>query len=264
METTNLKDRVYGHIRQKLGVGELRAGHRISETKMAKELGVSRTPVREAIRRLESEGVVLQIPRFGTFIRKLTLTELKDVWDLRQLLEDYAVSRAAVRRSDEDIRKLKSIIENMREIAHKAEKNITIQEYADFNKMAPLDLEFHQLIAVAAGNALVADMKAKNDLLANLVTTVLPSPKESMNPFLGQNDELARGLLTRTLHIHWQIFRGIRDRNVESARYWMEKHMTTTIENIMRLVGPDLPSDERLFNYGGYSVGSIEGYTRNY
>lgn len=248
MNEISLKEKVYGHIRQKLGVGFLKAGHRISEVQLAKELGVSRTPVREAIRRLESEGVVRQIPRFGTFVRKLTLLEFQDIWDLRKLLEDYTVSRAATRRSEREVRKMQSIIQSMRKAAHQA-KNMTYEEYYEWNDMKQLDVKFHQLIAISAGNSFVVDLREKNAILSSLITTV---------PVEGLRDHMHH--VVRSMKEHYRIFCTIRNRDVEAARYWMDKHMCSSIERIMQSVDPNLPLEERLFGYEGYSIDGINHY----
>ena len=249
MKAINLKEKVYVHLSRGLGGGLLKAGHRISETRLAKELGVSRTPVREAIRRLESEGVVRQIPRYGTFVRKLSLSEFRDIWDLRKLLEDYTVSRAAARRTEEDVKKLESIVVNMRETAHNARK-MSIKEYYDSNSMTFLDIEFHRFVAVIAGNACIIDLREKNLMLTNLVTRV-PVAERAVNHMQ---------IVASCFRSHCRIFRAIRDQNVEAARYLIDNHLSGAFEGHMSSIAPDLPSDERLIGYDGYSLESLERY----
>ena len=90
----NLKDRAYQYVRAKLAVGDFLPGRGLSDRTLAKEMGVSRTPVREAIRQLETEGFVVQVRGSGTYPRRLTEEEIVELYDLRELLEGYAAARA--------------------------------------------------------------------------------------------------------------------------------------------------------------------------
>ena len=93
--TKNSKKKVYDAIWRKLILGELQPGARLSETALAKEFGVSRTPVREALNQLSRDGLVDSIPNTGSYVRKLDPDEIAELLDLRELLEIYAIRRAA-------------------------------------------------------------------------------------------------------------------------------------------------------------------------
>src|SRR6201995_3075492 len=82
-----LREQAYKHIHGKLLAGELPAGHVLSEHSLAREIGISRTPVREAIQRLEQEGVLEQIPRYGTVVRRPERRDLEELYQLREALE---------------------------------------------------------------------------------------------------------------------------------------------------------------------------------
>ena len=86
MADPTLSRRAYDHLQQKLISGELRAGSMVSEQSLASEIGMSRTPVREAIRTLEQEGVLEQLPRFGTRVRTLERRDLVELYDLREAM----------------------------------------------------------------------------------------------------------------------------------------------------------------------------------
>ena len=85
-----LRDVVFQTLRQAILKGELKPGERLMEIQLAQKLGVSRTPVREAIRKLELEGLVLMIPRKGAEVAEITIKDLEDVLEVRAALEELA------------------------------------------------------------------------------------------------------------------------------------------------------------------------------
>ena len=92
-----LRDVVFNTLRQAILKGELAPGERLMEIQLAEKLGVSRTPIREAIRKLELEGLVLMIPRKGAEVAKISEKSLKDVLEVRRSLEELAIELACQR-----------------------------------------------------------------------------------------------------------------------------------------------------------------------
>lgn len=107
------KQRAYGFLREKLIAGELPPGSRLSDVALSKEIGISRTPVREAINQLASEDLVELIPHNGAFVKVPDERELIELYDLRQLLETFAVTRAASMISEENLSRIEGLIESM-------------------------------------------------------------------------------------------------------------------------------------------------------
>lgn len=101
-----LRDVVFNTLRQAILKGELAPGERLMEIQLAERLGVSRTPIREAIRKLELEGLVLMIPRKGAEVAKISEKSLRDVLEVRRSLEELAIELACQRMNEEDIEKL--------------------------------------------------------------------------------------------------------------------------------------------------------------
>lgn len=101
-----LRDVVFNTLRQAILKGELAPGERLMEIQLAEKLGVSRTPIREAIRKLELEGLVLMIPRRGAEVAKISEKSLKDVLEVRRSLEDLAIELACQRMSEADLQEL--------------------------------------------------------------------------------------------------------------------------------------------------------------
>jgi len=103
-----LRDVVFNTLRQAILKGELESGERLIEIQLADRLGVSRTPIREAIRKLELEGLVLMIPRKGAEVAKISEKSLRDVLEVRRSLEELAIELACQLMSNADIKNLEA------------------------------------------------------------------------------------------------------------------------------------------------------------
>ena len=102
-----LRDVVFNTLRQAILRGEMEPGERLMEIQLAQKLGVSRTPIREAIRKLELEGLVIMIPRKGAEVAHITEKDMKDVLEVRSTLEELVVELAIKNVTDEKIEELK-------------------------------------------------------------------------------------------------------------------------------------------------------------
>ena len=101
-----LRDVVFNTLRQGILTGELKPGERLMEIHLANKLGVSRTPIREAIRKLELEGLVIMIPRKGAEVADITEKSLRDVLEVRKALEELAVQLACEKITQEELEEL--------------------------------------------------------------------------------------------------------------------------------------------------------------
>ena len=137
-----LRDVVFNTLRQAILRGELKPGERLMEIQLANKLGVSRTPIREAIRKLELEGLVLMIPRKGAEVAEITEKNMLDVLEVRRALEELAVKLACERITEEEIQELKDAADTFQKIL--SEKDIT--------KIAEADEAFHDVIFKSTGN----------------------------------------------------------------------------------------------------------------
>lgn len=137
-----LRDVVFQTLRQAILRGELKPGERLMEVRLAKKLGVSRTPIREAIRKLELEGLVLMIPRRGAEVADITEKSMRDVLEVRRALEVLAVSLSCDRISGEQIEALK-------EAAEEFDRSLTLD---DVTRTAEADVHFHDIIYRSTDN----------------------------------------------------------------------------------------------------------------
>ena len=131
-----LRDVVFKTLRQAILKGELEPGERLMEIQLAERLGVSRTPIREAIRKLELEGLVLMIPRKGAEVAKISESNLRDVLEVRRSLEELAIDLACQRITEEELDEL-----NKAEVDFKA-----AIENGDAMQIAQTDESFHEII----------------------------------------------------------------------------------------------------------------------
>src|SRR6187431_3293853 len=116
MSSMSLAQKAYEHLQESVLSGRLRSGTVISEAGLAKELGISRTPVGEAIRQLVREGLVEQVPRYGTIVRSIDRQELIDLYEMREALESFAAAKAATRITGPALERLQQFCDVMERI----------------------------------------------------------------------------------------------------------------------------------------------------
>ncbi|HHW57606.1 MAG TPA: GntR family transcriptional regulator [Clostridia bacterium] len=195
-----LRDVVFDYMKNAIITGKLQPGERLMEVQLAEKLGVSRTPVREAIRKLELEGLVVMVPRKGAYVADLDAKDLLNVLEVRSSLEGLAASLAAERITDEEIEKLKKIVEEFR----------LKMEEGDNEALVKLDKEFHDLIFAAS----------RNDKLMQIMNNL----QEHVHRFRVKyiNDEKKAKKIYQE---HKKIAEVITSRDTEAARRWAEKHI---------------------------------------
>ena len=138
-----LRDVVFNTLRQAILRGELKPGERLMEVQLANKLGVSRTPIREAIRKLELEGRVLMIPRKGAEVADITEKSLMDVLEVRKALEELAVQLCCDKITGKEIEELHRAADDFRRILKTSD---------DVTEIAEADVRFHDIIYLATGN----------------------------------------------------------------------------------------------------------------
>lgn len=195
-----LRDVVFNTLRQAILKGELEPGERLMEIQLAERLGVSRTPIREAIRKLELEGLVLMIPRRGAEVAKISEKNLRDVLEVRRSLEELAIDLACQRIQEEEL-------ETLRE----AQKEFAAAIAAgDAMEIAQTDEKFHEIIYSGTGNQKLMQ------ILSNL--------REQMYRYRLEyiKDANKRQIL---LVEHEQILKALSLRHVQEARLAVREHI---------------------------------------
>lgn len=209
-----LRDVVFNTLRQAILTGELKPGERLMEIHLANKLGVSRTPIREAIRKLELEGLVTMIPRRGAEVAQITGKSLQDVLEVRRSLDALCAELACERISDEDIQKLEAACKEFEEATRKG----------DMRAIASADVSLHDIIVQATGN------KRLVQLVNNLAEQMYRYRFEYIKDF---------SVYSRLIEEHRVIFEAIRDKNKEVAAAAAVTHIDNQMESIARQLNLD-------------------------
>ena len=199
-----LRDVVFNTLRQEILTGKLKPGERLREIQLADKMGVSRTPVREAIRMLELEGLVKMIPRKGAEVADITEKDLLDALEVRNALEKLAIALACERISKEQIEKL-------RENAKEFEK--AVPEH-DAEKLAQIDENFHYIIFESTNNQRLVQ------LLNNLRQQLFRYRLEYL-----KDNKIHEALLKE----HLSIIENIENKNVEAATNNIAAHINNQV-----------------------------------
>ncbi len=226
---SNLKTRAYRHIRLALLEGELGDGMFLSPAKLAEKIGVSDTPVREAIIQLESEGLVERVPKFGIRARMLNRQELEEMFDLRIALESGAAKLAARRITDEHLAKLHencrqhlTILTEVRTLTRNhSETFLQNQTWQGplMEKLAKLNILFHLSILSATQNQRLIKSVTDLHILGRVLRGRILLPGET-----------ALGRLSRDYHFHRRILRALKNHDQQAVYLWVEKHVTEAKE----------------------------------
>jgi len=136
-----LREQVYKGLKEKILNGTLPPSRRLIEEKIATEMKTSRTPVREAMQKLEKEGLIRKLPRGGFTISSITIEDIEEVFGLRSILEGYAAAVATVKATDDDLKSLEEIVQKQEECR---KKDGAEQE------LIALNTEFHDRLYRAA------------------------------------------------------------------------------------------------------------------
>ena len=185
-----LRDVVFNTLRQAILKGELAPGERLMEIQLAQKLGVSRTPIREAIRKLELEGLVLMIPRKGAIVAEITVQDLEDVLEVRMALEELAVKIACKRITQEQLEEIKR---------RSAEFCKTLYG-DDVAACAQADMAFHDAIYEATGNRRLVQIL--NNLREQMYRYRLEYIKDEdkRHILLVEHDQILKALSLRHVH----------------------------------------------------------------
>ncbi|WP_397427776.1 GntR family transcriptional regulator [Pseudarthrobacter equi] len=179
-EDLSLAERAYRYLRDRLIMLEIRPGEAINDGKLAAELGIGRTPVREALKRLESDHLVVSYPRRGTFATIVDITELADVSELRESLEPLAAKRAA-----------KLATPALRaEIRETAAAIAGMDGDDDPYDLMRYDIKVHRLIYRAAANAHLEDVLIRYDNLATRIWCMVLEKVPSVSSHIAEHVEL--------------------------------------------------------------------------
>ena len=206
-----LRELVFEALREAIVKGVLRPGERLMEIQLAEEMGVSRTPVREAIRKLELEGLVAMVPRKGAYVASLSMKDIIEVFEIRGALEGLAAELAAERIGDEELEELERYLVRITE---------TI-ETDDLSRMVEVDTDFHSELYKAS----------RNERLSQAISNL----REQIQRFRKTSLSLP-GRMRAALEEHKKIVEAISARDGALARKLAEEHIENAEYSLMEAI----------------------------
>ena len=223
--------RAYRFVRQKILSGEYAPGIQLGTKPLADKIGVSRTPVRDALRQLETEGLVVIRPRLGATVKFMSLGDFKDHCGVRQALETYAAGLAAAHRTDAELGEIRQALEAMQGLLATLKKRVDREEYQ--SAMAREDIRFHVAVMAAAKNALL-----KSEILRlQLINRVVAGGATTMHVVVAADRNGLEKRDAKTLQEHTEIFDAIVSKDVAAAKAAMEFHIQDVIDHSVRKMG---------------------------
>jgi len=215
-----LREVVFEVIRTAITSGALQPGERIMENQLAEQLRVSRTPVREAIRKLEQEGFVVMVPRRGTYVSDLSIRDINEVFEIRTALEVLAAGLAAERMTEGDLERLERLLVEIGELI----------ELDDTERLVEADCRFHDILYNAT----------HNKTLANITSNL----REKFTPFRAISYSYP-GRAKRSLEEHRRLVEALAERNPAAAQQVARKHMEKAEQTLLQHMSEHNLSEKR-------------------
>lgn len=206
-----LRDVVFNTLREAILKGELKPGERLMELQLASKLGVSRTPIREAIRMLEQEGLAVTIPRKGAEVAKMTEKDMEDVLQVRDALDELAASIACEQITAEELEELRR---TMREFEESTKTG-------DVKRIAEVDVKFHDIIYKAT----------RNPKLENILNNL----REQMYRYRVEYLKDEKNFPT-LIKEHSEIVDGLAKKNKEKVIAAMHKHVENQANAVKEVI----------------------------
>jgi len=215
----NLGEQIYKIIKDKIIWHKIKMKERIIDKKLAEELGVSRSMVRQVLTTLVKEELLIMVPRNGFYVREITKKEIEEIYEIRKVLEVYAIKCAISRISDRDISKIEKLFKRTKE---PLKKN-------DIASLIEIDIELHRLIIDNCNN--------------NHIKKIIDKFRNQIDFY--RSADLNRVNRAKELYFeHLEIFKSIKKRNTELAIELMANHIESSKKNV-------------LDNYNKYTYGVI-------
>ena len=203
--------KAYEWIRDAIESRELEMGTPLPENQLAREIGVSRTPIREALRSLEQDGYVKIIPQKGAFVSEISLEDLKEIYDIRKLLEPFAALSAVNRIPEEEIDEM--------ERGWKALKKAAMAGEVDLTRVSEMDLLLHLTIT----------KYATNKRIGSIITTYHAQIKRFQ-----KLSAQSLSNIHETIGQHLEILGKLRERDARGLSSLLYEHIAKSESNIMK------------------------------
>jgi DNA-binding GntR family transcriptional regulator len=224
-------DVAYDFIRKRILSGEYPPDHALMTKELAAEIGVSRTPVRDALRQLEADGLVTILPHLGASVKSMQAKEYREMCDLRLALESHAAGLAAKNRTDEDLKEMRLALESLRKITERVIAAAQDGNQSLIGQLVHEDVRFHIAIMTAAKS----DLMKKEILRLHLINRIVSVPYPSETKVVIEKAE-SDARRQSILESHQEIFQAIERGDAIIAKNAMEHHIQDIIDHQLRLM----------------------------
>jgi DNA-binding GntR family transcriptional regulator len=215
-----LTHRAYEHVRRKLLHGELKPGARLRYGPIGKEIGISATPVREAMGMLAAEGLVRLVPELGAVVRTLDHDEAVDLYQMREALESSAAGWAAEKIGAAELKELESLLKRIRLFGVTLRKSKRpVMPDSMQRQYAATDMAFHMVILQATGNQALLKVVSDYHVLSRV--------------FAGDPTRYDLSMVARAYLDHARILRALQRRDAAGARQAMEQHIRNAWQMVL-------------------------------
>lgn len=214
MKTPRSLSQAYDFIRNKIIAGDFPPNYRLMTRNLSAESGVSRTPVRDALRLLEKEGLVDIQPRIGASVKAFDFLSFQEVCEFRLGMESFSASLAAKKRTPVELAEIESVGLAMGEMVRQRRVSDDPQLRLELRKH---DIRFHFAIATAAHNRELLREIMRLQVVLHMVSGPMPASTPLDPQAIAERDAAQAA--------HWRIYEAIRDRDATAARMAMQHHM---------------------------------------
>ena len=215
LQHQNVGEAVLTVLRQSILTGVFRSGDRLVEARLSRDLGTSRGPIREALRRLGDEGLVTTVPRRGTFVARMSRQDVEEIYTLREEIEALAVRRSIERLRPEIVGKLQALTDELGQLGDKAGSADVVRT----------DMAFHEAICRAAGHGRLLDLWL--------------SMSGQLRIGMAWSRELT--LLKNNVGMHRQILEAIVNADTEAAEQLLRQHIREAHAAVQKAMGYRTP-----------------------
>lgn len=223
MSVVSLSEKAYQHIRNRVFRGELVPGDRLVNRALAEELGTSFIPVREAISRLASEGLVEQVAGAGAFVRSFSRQEISEIYDVRELFEPFAAARAAKFMTEHELAELEAVLSDWEEVGATILSRTRGATLSDLKRWVDLNERFHELLVACSRNRFLSKVMSDVHLLSLCFSAHRGSP-----------GLLSSQLVTSTLDSHRRLMTLLRDRDSDGAEELVRAQLEFGRDSVLR------------------------------
>jgi DNA-binding GntR family transcriptional regulator len=219
-----LPELIYSRLREQILDGTLAPGEELGQEYLAKQFGVSRVPLREALNRLQAEGFIVLRPRFGFAVTSLNRDEIVEIFELRMVVEEHALVVATQARTADDVQELAELLRRFEALQPKD------KSAPDFEQWCVLNREFHERLVASSRRKRLCDMVMKL--------------RDSVEPYIRIESNLS-GHVHQAEAEHRAIFRAFKKGDAETAGRLTREHCGSTLERLLLTLGSAVGSPSR-------------------